>query len=68
MLRVDEAGTEAAAATAVETMRSMGTEYVKMVVDKPFIFVLRDRNSGLILLSGYIARPTAVAATVRSAR
>jgi serpin B len=56
-LRVDEAGTEAAAATAVETMRSMPVEYVKMVVDKPFVFALRDTNTGMILLAGYVGNP-----------
>jgi serpin B len=56
-----------AAATAVETMRSMPTEYVKMVVDKPFVFALRDQRTGLILLMGYVERPTmdAVATSVR---
>jgi serine protease inhibitor len=62
-LRVDEAGTEAAAATAVETMRSMPTEYVKMIVDKPFLFALRDRRTGLILMSGYVARLSSGGAT-----
>jgi serine protease inhibitor len=67
-LRVDEAGTEAAAATAVTTMRSMTVDYVKMVVDKPFVFALRDRSTGLILLSGYVGRPTAEVATAATAR
>src|SRR5262249_30321720 len=62
-LRVDEAGTEAAAATAVETMRSLPTEYVKMIVDKPFLFALRDRRTGLILMSGYVARLSSGGAT-----
>ena len=66
-LRVDEAGTEAAAATAVETMRSMPVEYVKMIVDKPFLFALRDQKTGLILLMGHVEKPTtqAVATNVR---
>jgi len=66
-LRVDETGTEAAAATAVETMRSMPAEYVKMIVDKPFLFALRDQKTGLILLMGHVEKPTtqAVATNVR---
>ncbi len=64
-LRVDEAGTEAAAATAVETMRSMPIDYVKMVVDKPFVFALRDRETGLILISGYVGRLGSGGATAR---
>jgi serine protease inhibitor len=67
-LRVDEAGTEAAAATAVETMRSMPAEYVKMVVDKPFVFALRDRRTGLILMSGYVGRPSFGGATAEAAQ
>jgi serine protease inhibitor len=63
-LRVNEEGTEAAAATAVTTMRSVAsspTQYVKMVVDKPFVFALRDRQAGLVLLQGYVASPAAMA-------
>ena len=56
-IRVDEAGTEAAAATAVTTTRAIATDYVKMLVDKPFLFALRDAASGLVLLTGYVANP-----------
>jgi serine protease inhibitor len=56
-LRVDEEGTEAAATTAITMTRtSMPSRTVKIVVDKPFVFALRDRQSGLILLSGYVGR------------
>jgi serine protease inhibitor len=34
----------------------MQSRTVKIVVDKPFVFALRDRQSGLILLSGYVGR------------
>lgn len=54
-LRVDEEGTEAAAATTITTSRSaLRTKSVTVVVDKPFVFALRDRRSGLLLLTGYI--------------
>lgn len=57
-LRVNEEGTEAAAATAVTTTRSIATDdHIKMIVDKPFVFALRDQNSGLILLMGYVGTP-----------
>jgi serine protease inhibitor len=57
-LRLNEEGTEAAAATAVTTTRSISPDdYVKMVVDKPFIFALRDQRTGLILFMGYIGVP-----------
>ena len=60
-LRINEEGTEAAAATAVTTLRSISPEsdYVKMVVDKPFMFALRDQRTGLILLAGYVGEPKA---------
>ena len=56
-IRVDEAGTEAAAATAVMTTRAVATDFVKMTVDKPFMFALRDAQSGLVLLTGYVDNP-----------
>jgi serpin B len=62
-LRVNEEGTEAAAATAVTTMRSAmasPAQYVKMIVDKPFVFALRDKQAGLVLLLGYVAKPAAM--------
>jgi serpin B len=57
-LQVDEAGTEAAAATAVLTARSAARPD-KISIDKPFLFALRDRVSGLILMAGYVGSPTA---------
>ena len=55
-LKIDEQGTEAAAATGIVALRSLAAgEYVQMIVDKPFMFALRDALSGLVLLSGYVA-------------
>ena len=51
-LTVDEKGTEAAAATAVTTNRSLESDFLKMVVDKPFVFALRDATTGLIVVAG----------------
>jgi serine protease inhibitor len=57
-LRLGEEGTEAAAVTAVMTTRSLATpDHVKMIVDKPFVFALRDRGTGLILFMGYVGAP-----------
>jgi serpin B len=56
-IRVDEAGTKAAAATAVTTTRGAASDFLKMVVDKPFLFALRDAQSGLVLLTGYVDNP-----------
>jgi hypothetical protein len=46
------------AATAAVTKRSFTADFVKMTVDKPFLFALRDQTSGLILLAGYVGDPT----------
>jgi serine protease inhibitor len=55
-LKIDEEGTEAAAATAATTWRSMPMGgYTKMIVNKPFVFALREMRTGLVLLNGYIA-------------
>ena len=59
-LRINEEGTEAAAATAVITTRSaapLPAGYVNMTVDKPFVFALRDKTTGLVMLQGYVAEP-----------
>jgi serine protease inhibitor len=61
-LRVDEEGSEAAAATAVLIERSAMPrgDLLEMKVDKPFMFALRDSETGLILMSGYVGRPAPV--------
>ena len=57
-LRLNEEGTEAAAATAVVTTRSLGTMgHIRMIIDKPFMFALRDQKTGLILFMGYVNVP-----------
>jgi serpin B len=56
-LAVNEQGTEAAAATALTTRTAMiklRLNEDRLVVDKPFIFALRDKLSGLVLMSGYV--------------
>lgn len=61
---VNEQGTEAAAATAVTTrttsIRPKHNED-SLTVDKPFIFALRDKLSGLVLVSGYVGKISAEA-------
>jgi serine protease inhibitor len=59
-LRVNEEGTEGAAATAVMTTRGLGPpDHIRMIVDKPFVFALRDDQTGLILFMGYVGAPPA---------
>lgn len=54
-IEVDEEGAEAAAATAVVVGRALEVDdALHMVVDKPFVFALRDRQSELILVAGYV--------------
>lgn len=62
-LRVDEEGTEAAAATAVTIMTTSAPNLKvipKMIVDRPFLVTIRDRASGALIFFGRIADPTAV--------
>jgi serine protease inhibitor len=64
-LRLNEEGTEAAAATAVMVERGGTADYVRMVVDKPFVFALRDSATGLILAAGYVGQPGTLATAAR---
>ncbi len=55
---VDEKGTEAAAATAVVFDRTAAPEDPpRFVADRPFIFLIRDTRTGLILFMGRIVDP-----------
>jgi serpin B len=58
---VDEAGTEAAAATAV-IMRALGmpADPVTLTVDRPFVFALRDLETGAVVFLGRVADPSVV--------
>jgi serpin B len=60
-LKIDEEGTEAAAATAAVATRAMETDFVKVIADRPFTFALREQASGLIIVAGYVANPDAAA-------
>jgi serpin B len=57
---VDEEGTEAAAATAV-IMKEKGLPSmpVKITVNRPFIFLIRDIKTGTILFVGRVVNPAA---------
>ena len=55
---VDEAGTEAAAATAVVMVESAAPgEPVQVTVDRPFIFAIRDIQTGAVLFVGRVVDP-----------
>ncbi|MBI4304565.1 MAG: serpin family protein [Chloroflexi bacterium] len=55
---VDEAGTEAAAATAVIVgTTSLPAEPITVTIDRPFIFLIRDIPAGEILFVGRVLNP-----------
>jgi len=57
---VDEAGTEAAAATAVIMPEAGPPEpTVEVTIDHPFIFLIRDIETGAILFVGRVMNPSA---------
>ena len=57
---VDEAGTEAAAATAVVmNLTAAPGEPVEVALDRPFIFLIRDIETGAILFVGRVVNPSA---------
>jgi len=53
-IEVNEAGTEAAAATIIAFEEGVPPSFI---VDKPFFFIIRDDRSGSILFMGRITRP-----------
>jgi serpin B len=55
---VDEKGTEAAAASAViMTLSAMPSQLVEVTIDRPFIFLIRDIDTGAILFVGRVLNP-----------
>jgi serpin B len=56
---VDEAGTEAAAATAVVMEEEAPEPLVQVTIDRPFIFLIRDIETGAILFVGRVLNPGA---------
>ncbi len=57
---VDESGTEAAAATAViMKLTAMPAEPLTVTIDRPFIFAIRDMQTGSLLFVGRVVDPSA---------
>ncbi len=63
-VKVDEVGTEAAAATSVGMMAMSATGSIggpppfEMVVDHPFFFAIGEQQSGALMFGGVVADPT----------
>ena len=53
---IDEEGTEAAAVTTVGVQLTSAPVVTPMRVDRPFVFVIRERLSGTVLFMGKITR------------
>jgi serpin B len=59
-ISVDEKGTEAAAATGFFGGATGGpTQVIDLTVDRPFIFLIRDDDTGAILFLGRVLDPNA---------
>jgi len=58
-VEINEKGTEAAAVTVVEIeLTSMPPQPVSFMVNKPYIFALRETTTGAILFLGLVQNPT----------
>lgn len=58
VIKADEMGTTAAAATAVAMTRGM-SKITPFVADRPFLFAIRDSHNGQILFLGRVEQPDA---------
>jgi len=61
-VEVNEEGTEAAAVTGIEvvafgTARRSSVEPVRFFADRPFLFLIREKSTGVILFIGRIDEP-----------
>jgi serpin B len=68
-VNVDERGTEAAAATVADATFGAALSPPKPIefrVDRPFVFVLRDRLTGTLLFMGRVVDPREQEATISS--
>jgi serine protease inhibitor len=57
-VRVDEEGTEAAAVTSVGMGTTSAPEFINMIVDRPFLFAIKENHSGTIVFMGKVADPS----------
>ena len=61
-IEVNEEGSEAAAATAAVThvycLPSQISQPIDFICDRPFVFLIKDNLTGMILFSGHVIDPT----------
>lgn len=57
MVEVDEEGTEATASTAVVISRKSTKRPKEFIVDRPFIFLIKEHKQGNILFAGIVNNP-----------
>jgi serpin B len=57
-VKVDEEGTEAAAATGVVVGPTSVPDYKPVTIDRPFLFFIRDIETGAILFGGRVLDPS----------
>lgn len=62
-IEVEEQGTETSASTAMHAYASCGRNYkppphVDFVADHPFIFAIREKDTGCVLFLGHVANPS----------
>lgn len=55
-ISVDEDGTEAAAVTAIEMIKTSMPMYPIVRADRPFLFVIREKSTGVILFIGKMGK------------
>ena len=56
-MQVDEEGTEAAAVTVGLFTKNAEPRHVNFIADRPFLFVIRERDHGTILFTALIGHP-----------
>jgi serpin B len=56
-IKVDEEGTEAAAATAIVVGATSLPPSATLILDRPFLFLIQQESTGEILFAGVVANP-----------
>ena len=57
-IKVNEEGTEAAAVTVITFERTSVDEKPQMIIDRPFLYMIRENTTGTILFIGQVIDPT----------